>query len=145
MMNESSADLFHLTVTGSYEAVVSARKKFDSWLTKSKATAQARNELALVLTEICNNAVEHGSATESEPMQITGKITNGLLEVEVIEKSGDAVDPIGKALLDSFSVPAVDSERGRGLFLIRVYVDELQIDTNDRDKLRIRLQKRIRT
>jgi len=143
-MNESSADLFHLTVTGSYEAVVSARKKFDSWLTKAKATAQARNELALVITEICNNAVEHGSATEAEPMQISGKVTNGLLEMEIIEKSGEALDPIGKALLDSYTVPAVDNERGRGLFLIRVYVDELQIDTNERNKLRIRLQKRVR-
>lgn len=133
-----------LEIAGTFEAVVAARRAIHEWMKRAAATDQALNEMALVITEICNNAVEHGSATPDEPMKLTAEITDGILKMEIIEKSGEAVDPIGQALLESFGPPSLEEERGRGLFLIRVYVDEFQIDTTDANKLRIRIQKKIR-
>ncbi|MBI3817303.1 MAG: ATP-binding protein [Planctomycetes bacterium] len=132
-----------LDVIGTYEAVVAARGKMLAWLELGGATEQAVSEMALVITEICNNAVEHGSATLEEPMRLTAGLQNGILNLEVIELSGDSVDPISQALLESFGEPSLDDERGRGLFLIRIYVDELQIETTDNNKLRIVIKKKV--
>jgi anti-sigma regulatory factor (Ser/Thr protein kinase) len=89
--------------------------------------------------------VEHGCATAIEPMYMSGHVEDGILHMEVIEKTVDSTQSIEKALDDSLRIPALENERGRGLFLIRVYVDSLDVDMNDKGKLRIRLQKRIRS
>lgn len=120
-----------------------ARNRIHGWLERAGATGRAVSEMDLVVTEICNNAVEHGSATPDIPMTVTANITNGELTLEVLEKNSEAVGSIGEALLDSFAPPSLDEERGRGMFLIRIYVDELQIETADDDHLRVRVRKKL--
>lgn len=142
--NRGGVGKLQFDVTGTFDAVVAARRIMNDWLKRAGAAEKVLDEMALVITEICNNAVEHGSATIDEPMQLSAEVIDGILHLEVLEKSGDAVDPIGQALLESFAPPSLEEERGRGLFLIRVYVDELDIDTTDNNKLRIRIQKKVR-
>jgi len=105
-------------------------------------------EVLLVLTEIVNNAIEH----------VEGRGPGGYHEVDVqfgITPGADAgtvvcrvVDEgeggIGQEDFASAAVPDLDSDRGRGLLLIRAYVDELKVSPLRGVGTEVRFVKRVR-
>lgn len=132
-----------LTVPGTYEAIASARTSLARWLEKSGVKPRIVSEMALVLTEICNNAVEHGSADASKPISLEADLAGDDACFEVIEGSCASVNPVVEGFLAASTPPDQASERGRGFFLIRAYVDDLQVDSTASGCMRIRFRKRI--
>jgi serine/threonine-protein kinase RsbW len=133
-----------LSVPGALEAVPGARRTCAKWLQGAGADARALEEFGLVFTEICNNAVEHGGATPKKPLRVRGSIVGGTLVLEVLEGGGERAEGLDLAASRAVTPPAPEDERGRGLFLIRAFVDELRIDRTRDGHLRIRLRKSIR-
>lgn len=97
------------------------------------AASNQGDAVALVVDELVNNAIEHGAAYRIKGVDLS--VAVGLdgkrLTVDFIdpEMPDDQVRDLATALQESADgLPALDSERGRGLFLLTVYLEELQID-----------------
>lgn len=131
------------SMPGTFAAVAKARRRVAEWLGKAGAEPRALGEVGLALTEICNNAVEHGTANAKRPLHLAAAIEADAVVIEFLGDHGGSA----RRLDESFawaSPPAATSERGRGLFLIKACVDDLRVDATSDGRLRIRMRKRIR-
>lgn len=116
-----------------------------------RSTCEARcmheedlEEILLVVTEIVNNSIEH----------VHGKGPGGFHEIDLQfgisggTVVGRVVDEgegnIGQGDFESAAAPDLDSDRGRGLFLIRAYVDELKVTALPGTGTEILFSKRVR-
>lgn len=88
---------------------------------------------ALVADELVNNAIEHGAIYRKANAHLSIEVgfDAGRLSVEFVdpEMPEPMVRKLAKALQAAADgMPSLDSERGRGLFLISIYMDELRVD-----------------
>ena len=97
------------------------------------AASSQGDAVALVVDELVNNAIEHGAVyrTKGVDLSVSVALDGGRFVVDFIdpEMPDDQVRDLAEALQDSAGgLPALDSERGRGLFLLTVYMEDLSID-----------------
>jgi len=121
----------------------------------ARSTCEARGmdmeemqEVLLVLTEVVNNAIEH----------VAGRGPDGYHEVDVQfgispgEKEGRVVarvvdegeGGVEQSDFDLAAAPELGNDRGRGLFLVRAYVDELQVSGLPGVGTEVRFTKKVR-
>lgn len=88
---------------------------------------------ALVVDELVNNAIEHGASyrTVGGSLSIDVAFANGRLSVEFVDP--EMPEPIVRELALALQaaangMPSLENERGRGLFLISIYMEELRVD-----------------
>lgn len=96
------------------------------------AAAEACDAMALVVDELVNNAIEHGAAYRQKGAELTVSVgmDSGHLSIDFIDpEMPDAlVLELARALRDAAGgMPSLESERGRGLFLIAIYMDEVRV------------------
>lgn len=88
--------------------------------------------LALVADELVNNAIEHGVGyrlrgadlslqLSYEARSLTVEFVDPEMPESAVRELADALERAGSGL------PALESERGRGLFLVAVYLSELRV------------------
>ena len=94
----------------------------------------AADDVQIAITEACANAVRH--AVGSAEYTVSLSVAADGCEIEIVDV-GPGFDPLG-AELDSFDP---DAEDGRGLYLIRALVDELDYTRVD-DRTHVKLTKR---
>jgi anti-sigma regulatory factor (Ser/Thr protein kinase) len=100
------------------------------------------DNLALVVDEIVNNAIEHGAGyrQRGELLALQVALDGARLRVEFfdpempVELVAQLADALGAATRD---LPALDSERGRGLFLLSVYLQDLRAEPGPGGGLRL--------
>lgn len=97
------------------------------------AAEKVGDNLALVVDEIVNNAIEHGSAYRRLGLDLAVQIAadGDRLRIEFFdpETPSDVVAELAAAIADAANgMPSLDSERGRGLFLLSVYLEELRAE-----------------
>jgi anti-sigma regulatory factor (Ser/Thr protein kinase) len=107
------------------------------------ADEEALQELLLAVSEIVNNSIEH----------VKGRGDGGYHEVDFRfgvrdgVASGCVVDEgeggVAQSDFDGASQPSMDSDRGRGLLLIKVYLDTITVRTVPGVGTEIRFTKRI--
>lgn len=89
-----------------------------------------------IVDEICNNAVEHGLATEGTNIDLSLRINQQKIEIKVVGQSDPSKLQTLKEMLSSGEKapagPAPDAKRGRGLSLIKLLSSELNIDFSDK-------------
>lgn len=100
------------------------------------------DNLALVVDELVNNAIEHGAAYRQTGADLSVRITakGERLEIEFFdpEMPEDQVTGLAEALAEvSNGMPTLDSERGRGLFLLSVYLEDLLAESAPQGGLRL--------
>jgi len=100
------------------------------------------DKLALVVDELVNNAVEHGAVYRHLGLDLA-------IELHVVadraqiqffdqEMPVEFVHELRRALAASTAgLPTLDSERGRGLFLMSVYLDDLRVEVASAGGLRL--------
>ncbi|HKE02389.1 MAG TPA: ATP-binding protein [Planctomycetota bacterium] len=132
-----------ITVAGTLDAVPRARRSLSQWLRKAGASDRISRELGLVVTELCNNAVEHGAASEARPVLIFARVARGVVEMDIRESATEQQQGLAGAMRAATAPPDVADERGRGLFLVRAYVDDVAIEHDARGELRIHLRKKL--
>lgn len=88
---------------------------------------------ALVVDELVNNAIEHGVSyrKSNAKLSIGVSFESGRLSVEFVDP--EMPEPTVRDLADALQaaangMPSLDSERGRGLFLISIYMEEVRVD-----------------
>lgn len=100
------------------------------------------DNLALVVDELVNNAIEHGAAYRKLDADLSVRIESKgeRLEIEFLdpEMPADQVQDLASALAESSNgTPSLDSERGRGLFLLSVYLEGLLAEMAPNGGLRL--------
>lgn len=98
------------------------------------ANDKVGENLALVVDEIVNNAIEHGAEYRRRGLDLAVEITaeGDRLRVDFFDPEMPAavVDELSRLLEQATSgMPSLDSERGRGLFLLTVYLQDLHAAT----------------
>ena len=80
-----------------------------------------------------NNAIEHGASyrTTEGSLSIDVAFADGRLSVEFVDP--EMPEPIVRELAEALQaaangMPSLENERGRGLFLISIYMEELRVD-----------------
>jgi anti-sigma regulatory factor (Ser/Thr protein kinase) len=106
------------------------------------ADAKVGDQLALVVDELVNNAIEHGSDYRHRGLDLAVQIepAGDLLRVEFFDQEmpTDAVDELAQALAAATNgMPSLESERGRGLFLLSVYLQDVRAATAPAGGLRL--------
>ncbi|MGC6487067.1 MAG: ATP-binding protein [Planctomycetota bacterium] len=89
------------------------------------------DNLALVVDELVNNAIEHGASyrqgTAELRVAILGQGDALTIDFFDPEMPPEQVVELAAVLAETANgMPSLDSERGRGLFLLSVYLEELR-------------------
>ena len=106
------------------------------------AEARIGDTVALVVDELVNNAIEHGAAYRSRGLDlavqvgvVAGRITVEFFDQEMPEATvRELADALSQA---AAGMPSLENERGRGLFLLSVYLDELRAEVAPGGGLRL--------
>ena len=106
-----------------------AGSSFASSLGASEATCDA---LALVIDELFNNALEHGVSYRRGGKELTFTISDSAGRIRLDFVDAETPAPVVTELAAAFDaaangMPALDSERGRGLFLVAIHLERLVI------------------
>jgi anti-sigma regulatory factor (Ser/Thr protein kinase) len=109
----------------------------------AKYTEDATESIALVTTEILNNSIEHGARGPDDEIDVVMTVTSDHFRCEVVDpgKGGDAFAKA--ALAKAARMPDLEEPRGRGLFLIRSYMDELTVTWDAKAGTRLVVSKAI--
>ncbi len=135
---------FHLRIPNRLEMVRALRALLAGTLEGRGVDEEDAQEIQLVVSEIVNNSIEH----------VRGRGPGGYHEVEILfGVDGDRVvgrvrdegeGGIQQKDFDRAAPPDVGTDRGRGLFLIQAYVDELSVTPLRGVGTEIRFAKRVR-
>ena len=133
-----------LRIPNRLELVHPLRALLAATLESRGVDAEDAQELLLVASEIVNNSIEH----------VRGRGPGGYHEVEFrFGLDGDRAvgrifdegeGAIGQSDFDGIRAPDLDNDRGRGLFLIQAYVDELRVTPVKGAGTEIRFVKKVR-
>ena len=98
------------------------------------AAESVGEQLALVADELINNAIEHGSVYRRRGEALALEVdaaAAGRLRIEFVdpEMPGELVARLAAHVAEATGgLPALDSERGRGLFLLTVFLQDLRVE-----------------
>jgi anti-sigma regulatory factor (Ser/Thr protein kinase) len=106
------------------------------------AEAKVGDQLALVVDELVNNAIEHGVDYRRQGLDLALQIgaSGDRLRIEFFDREmpAEAVDELARALgAAANGMPSLESERGRGLFLLSVYLQDVEASREPAGGLRL--------
>lgn len=104
--------------TATPESLPRVRHAFVDWCTDRRIDDQTIDELAVVVSELCTNAVEASPSPDS-PIHLVASISDDRMVVEVRDRGPGFDQGIPER------PPAPSVLRGRGLVIVRALVDEL--------------------
>ena len=131
-----------LTFAPSATVVRNLRAALRRLATELGAAESAGDVLALVADEIVNNAIEHGAGyrRRGDQLALQVELDGARLRIEFFdpEMPVELVAQLADALsVSDRSLPALDSERGRGLFLLTIYLQDLRAEPSPSGGLRL--------
>ncbi len=86
-----------------------------------------QESIALVTTELLNNSIEHGSFSAEDEIGVTMVVTENVFSFEVVDSGRGGASFATGAQDRAEKRPDFEEPRGRGLFLINNYMDEMVI------------------
>lgn len=106
------------------------------------APSPVGDTVALVVDELVNNAIEHGAVYRRRGLDLAVQITlaGGRISVEFFDQEmpNTIVRELATALTEAANgMPSLENERGRGLFLLSVYLDDLRAEVDASGGLRL--------
>jgi anti-sigma regulatory factor (Ser/Thr protein kinase) len=131
--------VLRLELPATHESVRVARHLATHFTRMNGVSDVERDTLALVVSELLANAVDHGGggAALDESQLVNGTTMRMVLSIsaggwvlEVSDQGGG--DPAQfQPMLDDSGLPDLEDDRGRGLFLMRSSVERLAVDKSD--------------
>ena len=85
------------------------------------------DSIALVATEILNNSIEHGCMSEDDQVEVSLVVTREVFRFEVLDAGKGGSEFAEAAEEQATHMPDIDEPRGRGLYLINNFMDELDV------------------
>ncbi len=106
------------------------------------AEERASDTAALVVDELVNNAIEHGAVYRQHGHELAVRMRKDgqalVIEFHDPEMPDDAVDELAIGVGSATDAPALENERGRGLFLLSIYLERLQVERDKKGGLCLR-------
>jgi len=116
-----------LSFSATLEYVRAVRHFLEALCTASHYTEEESQAIALVTTEILNNSIEHGARGPADEIHLALCVRPDYFRCEVRDPGRGGREFAATALDRAGHVPALDEARGRGLFLIRKNMDNLEV------------------
>jgi PAS domain S-box-containing protein len=123
-----SAERLHLDLPTNPKALGTLRRTVGRWLEPLGASLEESNDIQVSCHEACSNAMEHGYRFREATIDVSAEF-DGSEVVLVVRDSGGWREKR-------------DSDRGRGLDLIRALMDSVEVDASD-DGTVVRMTKRL--
>ena len=117
------------------DSVPAVRRLLRCALTILRVDRQSGGDLEIALTEACANVVKH--ATGADQFEVRLDVAEDRCAIDVLD-NGSGFDP---GAGDGDASPAADSERGRGLFLIKALSDNVRMHSAPRSGSLIHFEK----
>lgn len=128
-----------MTYPSQPETVAEIDSFLDSKLRDAGFPEDLLADVAVSVSEVVNNAVVHGNHEDaSKKVKVDIEISADRVSISV-QDEGEGFDP--ESLPDPVSEENLMREVGRGLFIVRAYMDEVHIKKIDGGGLRITLVK----
>jgi serine/threonine-protein kinase RsbW len=117
------------------DSVPAVRRLLRCALTILHVDRQSGTDLEIALTEACANVVKH--AAGADQFEVHLDVAEDRCAIDVLD-NGSGFDPDAG---DGDTSPAADSERGRGLFLIKALSDNVHMQSAPRSGSLIHFEK----
>jgi serine/threonine-protein kinase RsbW len=114
------------------ETIGKVRRALDGLLATLRVSAECRQGIALAVTEVCANAVEH--AAGADDYHVAARVVDGRCQISVTDH-GCGFQPIAPQLVP----PRINAESGRGLHLITALADQFELHTQAGRGTQVRL------
>jgi serine/threonine-protein kinase RsbW len=102
-----------------------------------------RNALATSVIEAATNAIQHGNRNDAKKkVSVRYVVTPNKLEV-IVKDQGSGFDP--DAVADPLRPENLLRERGRGIFIIRAFMDQVRFSQQRKNGMIVRLVKYLQT
>ncbi|RPJ42987.1 MAG: ATP-binding protein [Candidatus Latescibacterota bacterium] len=102
---------------------------------------ETRDAIDSSVIEACTNAIEHGNKKDrTKEVRIRFRTNGRTIEIEVSDQ-GEGFDPA--AVKDPRRPENLMRERGRGIFILRAFMDEVQFRVEPSRGTTVRLVKRL--
>ena len=134
----------HIAIPADLARIADVRRFAARLLSHAGVKGTPADEIVLALSEIVQNAVEHGVTSNGTRIQVRVTCVGGLVRLEVEERFNSTTE--AKALARMFAdakVPPVDDERGRGLWLVRAMLDRVEVQPLPGGGLIVRGEKKV--
>jgi serine/threonine-protein kinase RsbW len=123
------------------ESVAVARQTLDRLLSVFGVRSDCRGEIALAVTEACSNAVRHADGDEMYELAAESEDSECVITVN---DSGPGLPSPPGAGQPLAAMPPADASSGRGMALMRLMMDRLELRNRGDRGLSVRLCKRLR-
>lgn len=128
-------------LTNDLTEVPALREKFNRACAASGVPQDIWEGQSLVITELVNNAIEHGCCLPTHTVECSFRITGDDILIEVKDPTGDLTqEDFDNADASGFA----DSGRGAGLFLIKQLTDDVNVQRGPNGGTTIRTKKILR-
>ena len=121
--------------------VPALRERFHRACDAAGVPEDIRDGQTLVITELVNNAIEHGCCLPTHTVEGWYRISDADIEIEVTDPTGDLTDEDFK---NSDASGFADNGRGAGLFLIKALTDEVSVNRAPQGGTTVRTVKHVR-
>ena len=116
-----------LSFSANMQYVRPVRHFIQSLCKVAEYSEEETEEIQLVATEILNNSIEHGSDGPNDEIGVMMRVTESEFRFEVTDPGkGGSVFADG-ALERADQMPDLEAPRGRGLYLIKRFMDDLDV------------------
>jgi len=124
-MNDARSEM-RLSLPGEAHQIPPARRAILEFCRGGGWRGRALQELGLAMTEVANNAIEHGGGTEGS-LRIHLDVRPDRIVLRIAGGRAERIGALRRALESSGELPEDGNDRGRGLFLVRAFVDRIQV------------------
>ena len=136
-------DLFDKRFAADLSRMAEMREVVRESLVREGVPAEFLERLVLVVDEVVSNSIEHGTdyrQTEKPIRVCVGRTEDGLvLSVDDVDMPPDMVADLAREFgSQPGEAPALNLERGRGMFLISMFLEDLQVSSVDGGGMRLR-------
>ncbi len=135
----SDGQVLSLELSATHESVRVARHMIRHFSRMRGVADRERENLVLVASELLANAVDHGAGevlmddsqnVNNVKMSLILVVTPDEWTLKVTDQCGGDATKLQSAL-DESSLPDLEDDRGRGLYLLRSSVDRLEVAPSD--------------
>ena len=130
-----------IAFAANFELVRPLRHFLTSLCEIANYTEEEIEGLALVVTEILNNAIEHGCSNPKDEVHLSLTVKPGAFCFEVFDAGCGGQGFADGALALAKQMPNLEEPRGRGLFLIRSYMDVFEVSYDSESGTRVFISK----
>jgi len=141
MSTADSSKTYRLAVPSIPDRITQVDEFVESTLRQAGVPPEVVADIAIAVTEIVNNAIDHGNAGDPEKM-VTLELAVDTREISiVISDEGGGFDPDDVA--DPLAQENLMREVGRGIFIVQHLMDTVKIDSGPGRGTTVRVTKKL--